>query len=82
MKYKVLKGKTRESAILDSTWNSFAKANDRAKTLKSSIVRQKKMSIFVEPLESEDPLNYRKPIKGPFTNYDSNLTPLSVRKGK
>ena len=68
MRYKVLKG-SKKKPELDSTWPDKSRANDRAKTLRSSM-RKKKIEVWVEPCSDDDPHNYRKPIKGPYTNYD------------
>ena len=78
MDWKVLKGKTRDTAELDSTWPTRAKANDRAKTLRKSY-RGKKVEVFVEEATAEDPKKWRKPIAGPFTNYDAPRSPKRVK---
>ena len=67
MQHKVLKG-NRNKPTLDSTHNSLKEANQRAATLKKSY-RGKKMDVWVEPCTEDDPVNYRRPIKGPWTNY-------------
>ena len=74
MRYKVVKGPTKEKAELDSTWPDKSRAEDRARTLRRGLrkgVRGKRVLVWVEPCEEGDPHNYRKPIKGPYTNYDA-----------
>lgn len=68
MKCKVLKG-SKNKPEMDSTWPDKAKANDRAKTLRKSL-RGKRIEVWIEACEEDDPPNYRKPIAGPYTNYD------------
>jgi len=71
MRYKVLKG-NKNKPELDSTWPDKSRADDRAITLRSGLrkgVRGKRVLVWVELCEDEDPHNYRKPIRGPYTNY-------------
>lgn len=69
MDYKVIKGKTRSTAEIDSTWSDLKKANDRRDTLRKSL-RTKRISVWVVPLEEGDPLGYRKPRRGPWEGYN------------
>ena len=80
MRHKVLKGKSRNHGDLDSTHDSLKAANQRAATLRKSY-RGKKMEVWVEPCTDEDPINYRKPIRGPYTNYDGPRRDNVIKKG-
>jgi hypothetical protein len=77
VRYKVLKG-TKNKPELDSTWPDKKRAESRAKNLRTSYMRQK-IEVWVEPCNDEDPTNYRKPIKGPYTNYDRPCRPKRIR---
>ena len=74
MQYKVMKGPSKRKSELDSTWPDKSRAEDRAKTLRGSLrkgVVGKRILVWTEPCTEDDPKNYRKPIKGPYTNYDA-----------
>jgi len=76
--WKVLKGNNIDNSELDSTFNDLRKANNRAKTLRKSY-RGKKINVFVVPADIDDPENYRKPIKGPWVNYDRPHQPKRIK---
>lgn len=75
MKFKVMKG-SKKKPVHDSTWTEQPKANNRAKTLRQSL-RGMKTVVWVEPTADEEPV-YRRPTKGPFTNYDTGSGPRRV----
>lgn len=71
-KYKVVKGTTKESAILDSTGLSLSKARDRAKTLRDSLRgrpkgKSNRTEVWILPMEPEDPKKYRKIKKAGYS---------------
>lgn len=72
--FRVMKG-SRKKPILDSTHADRSKANDRCETLRKSYLggkgRNRKMEVWMEEGEPGDLPGYRKPIKGPYTNYNS-----------
>jgi len=39
------------------------------------------MEVWVEPCTDDDPINYRKPIRGPYTNYDGPYLGNVIKKG-
>lgn len=58
--YKVIKGKSRNNAELDSTHTSLMKANSRANTLNDSL-RGSNTYVWILPMDEGDEPNYRKP---------------------
>ena len=70
MGFKILVGKTLQTAKLDSTWESLSKANSRKKTLRSGLKKSrwggKSGNVFVVSTEENDPQSYRKPKKNHY----------------
>lgn len=69
MHYKVIKGICERKAEIDSSFPDKKRAEARAKVLKDSL-RGSKIKVWVLPLEEGDPMNYRKPKRGPWVGYD------------
>ncbi len=79
-KYDLIKGKTPESGECIMT-DTLAKVNNRKKELKQSWKGIGKTTpLHVVPSESGH--KFKKTGGGPWTNYNSPKTPLSVKKGK
>ena len=57
--WKVIKGLSKKSAILDSTHPDFSKAHDRATTLRAGL-RGSRTKVRVVPAEPGDPKKFRK----------------------
>ena len=70
--WKILKGKGKKQ-VLDSTHTDKRKANARLKTLRASLRssdRANTTEVIMVEADEEDPINYKRPIKGPYTNYN------------
>lgn len=57
--YKVLKGKSKRNAEIDSTHTSLSRANARKNTLNDSL-RNSGISVWIIPMNDGDEPNYRK----------------------
>jgi hypothetical protein len=78
--WKILKGKGKKQ-VLDSTHTDKRKANARLKTLRATY-QHSRIELTLVEADEEDPINYKRPTAGPYTNYEPERGATKIPKGK